>query len=158
MINDVKYVIELYEGKSYSFKNQETKFKINEDLSCNSKNVVYIIKYSECKEIYIGSRQALNTRTSLHRSYIKIEENRKLDVLKHLYQTSQGKFEIMPIYQTNDYKLLQIKEKKFIVKFKPKLNKTWIIQTHKRKQTYICLNFCRWVTIQEYLALVPGYG
>ena len=30
----------------------------------------------------------------------------------------------MPIYQTNDYTLLQIKEKKFIDKFKPKLNKT----------------------------------
>ena len=30
----------------------------------------------------------------------------------------------MPIYQTNDYTLLQIKEKKFIDKFKPNLNKT----------------------------------
>ena len=47
------------EGKSYNFKNPETKFKINKDLSCNSKNVVYIIEYSECKEIYIGSTQAL---------------------------------------------------------------------------------------------------
>ena len=37
------------EGKSYSFKNLETKFKINTDLSCNSKNVVYIIESSECK-------------------------------------------------------------------------------------------------------------
>ena len=33
------------------------------------------------------------------------------------------KFNIMPIYQTND-KLLQIKVKNFIDKFKPKLNKT----------------------------------
>ena len=30
----------------------------------------------------------------------------------------------MPRKQTNDYILLQIKEKKFIDKFKPKLNKT----------------------------------
>ena len=37
---------------------------------------------------------------------------------------SQSEFKIMPIYQTNDYTLLQIKEKKFIDKFKPKLNKT----------------------------------
>ena len=43
----------------------------------------------------------------------------------------------MPIYQTIDYTLLQIEEKKFIDKFKPKLNKTWIIHTHKWKQTYI---------------------
>ena len=30
----------------------------------------------------------------------------------------------MPIYQTNDYTLLQIKENNFVDKFKPKLNKT----------------------------------
>ena len=46
-------------------------------------------------------------------------------------------FKIMTTYQTKDYMLLQIKEKKFIDKFKPKLNKTWIIHTHKCTQTYI---------------------
>ncbi len=65
--------------------NPETKFKINKNLSCNSKNVVYTIDYSECKEIYIGSTQAFNTRTSLQKSNIKIEETRKLNVSKHLY-------------------------------------------------------------------------
>ena len=35
---------------------------------------------------------------------------------------SQGEFKIMPIFQTNDYMLLQIKGKKFIDKFKSKLN------------------------------------
>ena len=127
----------LSEGKSYNFENTVTKFLINKDLSCNSKNVVYIIECSKCKEIYIASTQALNTRTSLHRSNIKITENRKLNVSKHLYECSQGEFKIMPVYQTNEYLLLQIKEKKFIDKFKPKLNKTWIINAHKRKQTYI---------------------
>ena len=73
--------------------------------------------------------------TSLRRSNIKIEENRKLNVSKHLYQCSRGKFKIIPIYQINDYTLLQIKEKKFRDKFKPKLNKTWIVHTHKWKQT-----------------------
>ena len=106
------------------FKKPEAKFKMNKDLSCNSKNVVYIIECSKCKEIYIGSVQVLNTRTSLHRSNIKIEENRKLNVSKHLYQCRQGKFKIMPLYQTNDYTLLQIKENNFIDEFKPKLNKT----------------------------------
>ena len=43
----------------------------------------------------------------------------------------------MPIYQTNDYTLLQVKEKKVIVRFKPKLNKTWIILTYKWTQIYI---------------------
>ena len=76
----------IIEGKSYTFKNPETKFKIDKNLSCNSKNVAYIIECNECKEIYTGSTQALNTRISLHKSNIKIEENRKWNVSKHLYQ------------------------------------------------------------------------
>ena len=72
------------EGKSYTFKNPETKFRINKNLSCNSKNLVYIIECSRSKEIYIKSTQALNTRTSLHMSNIKIEENRKLNVSKYV--------------------------------------------------------------------------
>ena len=110
----------IIEGKFYTFKNTETKFKI----SCNSKNVVYIIECSECKETYIGSTHSLNKRTSLHRCNIKMEENRKLNVLKHLYQCSQGKFKMMPIHQTIDYTPFQIKEKNFTDKFKSKLNKT----------------------------------
>ena len=122
----------IIEGKSYTFKNPETKFKINNNLSCNSKNAVFVIECNECKEIYIGSKQALNTRTSLHKSNIKIEENIKLNVSKHLYQCNRRKFNIMPINQNNDYTLLQIKERNFIDKFKPKLNKTWTIRTQKR--------------------------
>ena len=53
----------IIEGKSYVFQNPETKFKINKNLSCNSKNVVYKIECSECKEIYIWSTQAPNTKT-----------------------------------------------------------------------------------------------
>ena len=77
------------EGKSNTFKNPKTKFKINTNSSCNSKNVVYIIECNVYKEIYIGSTLALNTRTSLHKSNIKIEKNRKLNVSKHLYQCRQ---------------------------------------------------------------------
>ena len=42
IINDAKYDI-IIEGKSYTFKNLETKFKMNKNLSCNWKNLVYII-------------------------------------------------------------------------------------------------------------------
>ena len=57
------------------------------------------------------SSMAFNIRISLHKSNIKITENRKLNSLKHLYECSQEKFKIMPIYQTNDYTSHQIKEK-----------------------------------------------
>ena len=101
----------IIEGKSYAFKNPETKFKMNKDLSHNSKNVVYIIECNKYKEIRIGSTQALNTRIILHRTNIKIPENRKLNVLKHLYECCQGRFKVIPTNQTNDYTLFQIKEK-----------------------------------------------
>ena len=137
-------------GKFYTFKNPETKFKINKNLSCNSKNVVYIIECNECKEIYIGSKQALNTRASLHKSNIKLEENRKLNVSKHWYQCSRGNFYIMPIYQSNDYTLLQIKERNFIDKFKPKLNKTWTTHTHTHTHTQTHTHIYIYIYIYTY--------
>ena len=127
----------IIEGKSYTFKNSETKFKINKN--CNSKNVVFLIECRECKEICIGSTQAFNTRTSVHKSNIKVEEKRKLNVSKHLYLCSRGKFKIIPIFQTNDHTLLQIKEKNLIDKFKPKLNKT-CTRTIGNKYTYMYIN------------------
>ena len=42
----------IVEGKPYTFKNPESKFKINKNLSCNLKNVVYVIECNECKEIW----------------------------------------------------------------------------------------------------------
>ena len=80
----------IIEEKSYTFKNPETKFKINKDLTYNSKNIVYITECSKYKEIYIESTQTLNTRISLHMSNIEITESRKLNVSKHLYECSQN--------------------------------------------------------------------
>ena len=37
----------------------------------------------------------------------------KLDALKHLYKCSQDEFKIMPIYQTKNNLLRQIKEKNY---------------------------------------------
>ena len=42
----------------------------------------------------------------------------------------------MPIYQNNNYMLLQIKESNFIDKFKPKLNKTWTVHTNGNKHSH----------------------
>ena len=60
--------------------------------------------------MYIGSIQALNTRISLHKSNTKLSENGKLNVFKHIYECSNELFKTMPIYQTVDNTLLQIKE------------------------------------------------
>ena len=54
------------------------------------KNVVCLTECSECKELKIASTQARNTRASRHKRNIKIEENQKLNISKHLYQYRQG--------------------------------------------------------------------
>ena len=99
----------IIEGKSYTSENLKITFIKNRNLSCNPKNVVYIIKCTNYNKIYIGCTQMLNNRVCLHKSNIKLPENRKLYILKHSYKCSKRNFEIMPIYQTNDYSLLQIK-------------------------------------------------
>ena len=67
----------IIEEKPYTFKNQKTKFMMNKDLSWNSKSVVYIIECDKCKEVYIGSTQALSTKIPLNKSNIKIPKIEK---------------------------------------------------------------------------------
>ena len=64
-------------------------FRINENLSCNSKSIVNIIECCKCK-VYIGSTQVLNNRIYLHKNDIKLPVNRKLNTSKHLYECSNG--------------------------------------------------------------------
>ena len=95
----------IIEGKSYTFDNPKSIFIINKNLSCNSKTIIYIIKCTNCNEIYIGSTQALNNRVFLHKSDIKLPENKKVYVLKHLWEYSKRNFKIISKYQTDDYSL-----------------------------------------------------
>ena len=44
-----------------------TKWEIKSDITCNSKNVIYYLKYNMCKtEIYIGKTNDLRLRTNNH--------------------------------------------------------------------------------------------
>ena len=64
-----------------------------------------------CKQTYIGCTKNFNNRVSLHKSNIRIEIYRKLFVSKYIFGCSHGLFKTMPIFQTDNYYLLQIKEK-----------------------------------------------
>ena len=105
-------------------KKKKEAFIMNKNLSCNSKNVIYIIECENCKQTYVGCTKIFNKRISEHKSYITIEIIRKLFVSKHIFENSHGFFKTMPIFQIHNYNLLQIKEKYFIEKYKPTLNKT----------------------------------
>ena len=83
-----------------------------------------MIKSENCKQTYTGCTKKFNNRISVHKSNIKIEIIKKLFVSKHIYECSHGLFKAMPIFQKDNYNLLQIKEKDFIEKYKSTLNKT----------------------------------
>ena len=85
---------------------------------------MYVMRCDKCKDEYIGSTQQLNHRVALHRSNIKLPQNRILFVSKHIYECSKGQFHIMPLYETDNYSNIQIKEQHLTDKYKPSLNRT----------------------------------
>ena len=54
-------------GKTYFIKG---------DLSCNSKNVIYLITCDKCKDEYIGSAKDFKLRFRVHKSDIKTKKER----------------------------------------------------------------------------------
>ena len=114
----------LIEGRNFKFKHSASNFEIKRNLTCTSKNVVYVLQCDNCKEEYIGSTKQLNHRISLHKSNIKLPQNRILFVSRHIFDCSEGNFKVMPIYQTDDYSMITIKEQLFIDRYKPMLNRT----------------------------------
>ena len=107
----------LIEGKSFKFKHIPIEFEVKRNLTCTSKNVIYVMRCDKCKDEYIGSTQQLN-----HRVHVAL--HRILFVSKHIYEYSKGQFHIMPLYQTDNYSNIQIKEQHLIDKYKPLLNRT----------------------------------
>ena len=81
----------IIEGKYSTFKNPKPKFMISKDLSCNSKNVTYIIGCNKCKEVYTGLVQVLNTRISLHKSDIKIPGYHSTNAISKYQDTTPQK-------------------------------------------------------------------
>ena len=113
----------IIEGPSYFFKNS-IQFIIRRELTCDSKNTVYVLRCNTCSLSYIGSTGNLRERIAGHKSNINIEKNRILNVSKHLHSCSNGDFKFMPIYQATNYSMLLLKEQLFIERYQPALNKT----------------------------------
>ena len=101
---------------------------------------IYIYIYRERER---DCTKTPNKRIPLYKSNHKLLEDRKIHVSKHLYDCCQGDFNIMPIYQINNFYLLQIKEKKGYLKQtlnRPNHTHTYIhIHTHTyvHKKIYI---------------------
>jgi predicted GIY-YIG superfamily endonuclease len=116
----------IIEGNSFYFKNSNFNFKVNEDMSCETLNCIYVLKCHGCEDIYIGETNNFRLRTNLHRD--QILKRKGLGVCMHVNECTQGfekKFSIMPFFKIkkDDEKLRKQKEAHFISKFVPELNK-----------------------------------
>ena len=112
------------EGSSVKFKNKS--FKVNENMSCKAKNVIYVIQCRGCDEQYIGETNNLRNRTTLHNQHIRHEALRKIPLSGHIADCSdkEPKYFMFPFYQMKTESIIKRKEKEkfFIRTFLPNLN------------------------------------
>ena len=92
-------------------------------MTCDSRNLIYVVICSTCKEKYIGDSK-LRDRVRIYRQHIGQSDHEKLKVEKHLRTCGKGNFTIFPFLQlrSNDTDLRREYEGYFIEKCKTKLN------------------------------------
>ena len=120
--------IHLLEGHSFTFRCGKN-FTIHENMSCNVKNVVYVMKCRGCGEEYIGETgNPLRQRVTIHNQQIRDPKTRMLKVSEHIANCAHAlnpKYNIFPFYKmySESTTLRRAKEKLFINTLKPKLNR-----------------------------------
>ena len=69
-------------------------------FNCESKNLIYVVICSGCKEEYIGLTQTmLKERLNTYRQRIRQPELQQIDVKGHRKTCGGGNFKIMPFLQ-----------------------------------------------------------
>ena len=59
------------EVKEIKINNRKGPWKINKNVNCETRNIIYMIECLKCKERYIGeSKRTLKSRLADHRGYI----------------------------------------------------------------------------------------
>jgi len=116
------------------FKTDTQSVALNANMSCTSRNLIYILLCNGCKEIYVGETgDMLRMRLNVHRQHILHCENAPLRVSSHINTCGRGrnildKFSILPIFKISPYvhnpNFRKEKENHFIHLLKPKLNAT----------------------------------
>ena len=119
----------LIEGDAIEFKCGR-KFYVHESMTCDVKNVLYVMKCSGCGEEYIGQTgDYLRKRVTVHNQQIRDPRTRMLYVSGHIdtcaHQTIP-KYTIFPFYKmySDSVSFRCAKENYFINLLKPKLNKS----------------------------------
>ena len=115
----------ILEGDLFKFKNGKT-FRVNDNMSCKSKNLIYCMICPSCSEEYIGQTGTkLADRVRVHKQQIKDPTVRNTPCSAHFDNCGHGKFIIFPFYKvkSDNENLRRAKENFFINIFKPKLNR-----------------------------------
>ena len=94
-------------------------------MSCNTKNVIYVITFPGYNEFYIGETgNTLLARVRVHKQHINTPEFRQIALSEHYDVCGHKQFHIFPFYKLTggDNICRREKEKHFIRTLKPKLN------------------------------------
>ena len=97
-------------------------------MSCDVKNVIYVMKCRGCGDEYIGETgNFLRKRVTVHNQQIRDPRTRMLKVSEHIdicANTLNPKYYIFPFYKmyTESATLRRARENYFINTLKPKLN------------------------------------
>ena len=119
----------LIEGDAFDFKCGR-KFYVHESMTCDVKNVLYVMKCSGCGEEYIGQTgDYLRKRVTVHNQQIRDPRTRMLYVSGHIDTCAHQiipKYTIFPFYKmySDSVSFRCAKENYFINLLKPKLNKS----------------------------------
>lgn len=111
------------QGHHFNFGGKQ--FIVNNNMSCQTRNLLYVITCSGCGELYIGETgSTLRERIRIHKQHINQPEYRKLKVSEHLDLCGKKSFTVFPFYKMYNSNTVERrdKEKHFIRTFKPKLN------------------------------------
>ena len=120
--------IHLLESNSFEF-NCGKRFFVHESMTCEVKNVVYVMKCRGCGDEYIGETgNFLRRRVTVHNQQIRDPNTRILFFSEHLNicaQQMSPKNHIFPFYKmySDSTSLRRAKEHYFIKLLKPKLNR-----------------------------------
>lgn len=112
----------------YHFKCGKS-FKVKSHMSCNVRNLIYVIQCGGCQEEYIGETgDTLRHRLTVHRQQIRNPNVRMLYVSEHISICSRQpgiKFKVFPLYKMRTDSIIarKLKESYFIDLFRPKLNR-----------------------------------
>ena len=94
-------------------------------MSCETKNLIYVITCHGCNEFYIGETSTnLRGRIRVHKQQMNHAEYRQIKLGEHLDICGKKQFSVFPFYKIliDSNFIRKEKEKYFIKTFKPKLN------------------------------------